>query len=202
MGKKDQRSTAFSFEGRFLGFVVEGGYKLKQLRLMTATGERCVKLSKEARASVGGVLLPGDWIQVDGEQTSNTKTDVAKLKAYRVSRTSPRSPDALPSQTAIAKPKTSATILVCQKSDCMKRGGKAVCHALQAALDDRGLTEQVQVKGTGCMKQCKAGPNLIMPDKTRHTRVLAAEIPTLIDDHVPHVPPVESNEDFLDIVKS
>ena len=61
--------------------------------------------------------------------------------------------------------------MVCQKSDCMKRGGKAVCQALEAALSDRGLEDQVTIKGTGCMKNCKAGPNLVMPDKTRYSRI-------------------------------
>jgi len=37
------------------------------------------------------------------------------------------------------------------KSDCMKRGGKAVCH-LEAALSAHGLEDKVAIKGTGCMK--------------------------------------------------
>ncbi|BDI17312.1 hypothetical protein ANSO36C_31140 [Nostoc cf. commune SO-36] len=79
--------------------------------------------------------------------------------------------------------KTKATILVCQKSDCMKRGGKALCQALEAALSDRGLEDQVTIKGTGCMKNCKAGPNLVMPDKTRHSRIQAAQVPALMNQH-------------------
>jgi (2Fe-2S) ferredoxin len=85
-----------------------------------------------------------------------------------------------------AKPaKGKATILVCQKSDCMKRGGKEVCQALEAALSDRGLESEVTIKGTGCMKNCKGGPNVVMPDKTRYSRIQAAQIPAVMDKHFP-----------------
>ena len=33
------------------------------------------------------------------------------------------------------------------------------------------------------MKQCKAGPNLIMPDKTRYTKIQAEQVSTLMDKH-------------------
>ncbi|MCV3212277.1 (2Fe-2S) ferredoxin domain-containing protein [Plectonema radiosum NIES-515] len=76
-----------------------------------------------------------------------------------------------------------ATILVCQKSDCMKRGGTGVCRALESALSDRSLSNEVTIKGTGCMKNCKAGPNLVMPDKTRYSRIQEKQVPALLDKH-------------------
>ncbi|OUC13510.1 MAG: hypothetical protein B0A82_17080 [Alkalinema sp. CACIAM 70d] len=81
-----------------------------------------------------------------------------------------------------ATPCKKAKILMCQKSDCMKRQGKAVCQALEAALHDRQLTEFVQVKGTGCLKHCKAGPNLVV-DKVRYSKVTPEEVPDLLDKH-------------------
>ncbi|MDF0555530.1 (2Fe-2S) ferredoxin domain-containing protein [Kamptonema sp. UHCC 0994] len=81
-------------------------------------------------------------------------------------------------------PQAKAKILVCQKSDCQKRGGRAVCQALENALSDRGLKDQVTIQGTGCLKQCKAGPNIVlMPDKTRYSRIEPAEIPAIIEKH-------------------
>jgi (2Fe-2S) ferredoxin len=193
MGK---HSNEFSLEGRFLGFILEDGYKIKWLRLTTAEGEQCIKLSKEARASVGQVLTSGDWIRVLGEQKSDRHSGAVKFKAYRVELTSPRTSEieTLPvvrqlsasrQQPTADKPVTAkATILVCQKSDCMQRGGKAVCAALAATLRDRGLQDQVQIRGIGCMKQCKAGPNLVIAaDKTRYSRITPAEIPALVDRH-------------------
>lgn len=188
MSKKHKQVSPFSLEGRFLGFDLEDGYKLKRLRLATAEGEVWIKLTKEARASVGGIILPGDWVQVWGEKVIKDDTE-ERLKAYRLSVISPRqATTVLPAVATMPdrqKPAAKATILVCQKSDCIKRGGKGVCKALEAALDDRNLG-QVTVKGTGCMKHCKSGPTIVfMPDKTRYTHVTPAEIPALIDKHFP-----------------
>ncbi|MBD2627519.1 (2Fe-2S) ferredoxin domain-containing protein [Trichormus variabilis] len=83
-----------------------------------------------------------------------------------------------------SKPAKTQTILVCQKSDCMKRGGKALCQALESELRNNGLEDNVIIKGTGCMKNCKAGPNLLMPDKTRYSKIQAAQVPALIDKHL------------------
>ncbi len=77
-----------------------------------------------------------------------------------------------------------AQILVCQKSDCQKRGAGKVCKALSEVLSDRGLQDKVTIKKTGCLKKCKAGPNLvIMPNKARYSRVSSAEIPDVIEKH-------------------
>ncbi|MBM0741909.1 (2Fe-2S) ferredoxin domain-containing protein [Phormidium sp. CLA17] len=195
MSKKHKQVSAFSLEGRFLSFVLEDGYKIKRLCVSTAEGELSIKLSKEARASVNGVLSPGSWIGVFGEQTVDLTTGEVKYKAFSINQAVlgqdrelavNRSEMLLPTKNAAEKSKVHpAAILVCQKSDCMKRGGKALCQALQATLSDRGLQDQVMIKGTGCMKQCKAGPNLVMPDKTRYSRITAREVPQMIDQHFP-----------------
>jgi len=67
----------------------------------------------------------------------------------------------------------------------MKRGGKALCQALEGELKNCGLQDNVTIKGTGCMKNCKAGPNLVMPDKTRYSRIEAGQVPALINKHFP-----------------
>lgn len=190
MSKKHQQVSSFSLEGRFLGFELEDGFKIKRLNLATAEGEYGIKLSKEARASVRGVLTPGDWLTIVGEKKTNLETDEVKYKAYRIEQTSPAQKVASSVTVPTPQPqvKPQATILVCQKSDCMKRGGKAVCQALQAELRDRGLQDQVTVKMTGCMKQCKEAPNLVvMPGKTRYSRIQSADVPALLDQHFPQL---------------
>lgn len=195
MGKKYQQVSAFNLEGRFLSFELEDGYKIKRLNLATAEGEVCIKLSKEARASVRGVLTPGDWIWVFGEKSVDPALDAVRYKAFLIQQAAPGQPPTLAAQPPITRPaeppaKPLATILVCQKSDCQKRGGKAVCQRLQQELSDRGLTDQVVVKGVGCMKDCKAGPNLVvMPGKARYSRINASEIPALLDAHLPNPVP-------------
>ncbi|MEH1767312.1 (2Fe-2S) ferredoxin domain-containing protein [Nostoc sp.] len=187
------QSSEFCLEGRFINFVIKDGYKLKGLLLSTHEGECYVKLAKHLRAAFDLRLPAGTWLQVVGYKEHDIKKDKVTLKAERVMAANPEmarvqtiaAPQEPPSIDNVkAKPaKTKATILVCQKSDCMKRGGNGVCQALEAALSDRGLEDQVTIKGTGCMKNCKAGPNLVMPDKTRHSRIQASQIPALMNQH-------------------
>ncbi|MEH2050532.1 (2Fe-2S) ferredoxin domain-containing protein [Nostoc sp.] len=187
------QSSEFCLEGRFINFVIKDGYKLKGLLLSTHEGECYVKLAKHLRAAFDLRLPAGTWLQVVGYKEYDIKKDKVTLKAERVMAANPEmatvqtiaAPQKPPSIDNVkAKPaKTKATILVCQKSDCMKRGGNGVCQALEAALSDRGLEDQVTIKGTGCMKNCKAGPNLVMPDKTRHSRIQASQIPALMNQH-------------------
>ncbi|HEY9656209.1 MAG TPA: (2Fe-2S) ferredoxin domain-containing protein [Crinalium sp.] len=189
MSKPAQPVAVWHLEGRFLSLLVKDG-KPKYLQLMTADGEYCIKLAKEIRASVSATLPPGAWIQVWGEKKSGYKgykTDATKLKAFRISTVAPGQAEPVP--PVKAERPASATILVCQKSDCLKRGGKAVCHALEAALSDRNLTDQVTLRGTGCMKQCKAGPHVVfMPEKARYSRVAARDVAALVDEQFPRDP--------------
>lgn len=183
MSKPAQPVAVWHLEGRFLNLLVKDG-KPKYLQLMTADGEYRIKLAKELRASVSATLPPGAWIQVWGEKKSGYKTDATKLKAFRISTLAPGQAEPVP--LVKAERPASATILVCQKSDCLKRGGKAVCHALEAALSDRNLTDQVTLRGTGCMKQCKAGPHVVfMPEKARYSRVAARDVAALVDEQFP-----------------
>ena len=191
--------SEFCIEGKFLDFVIKDGYKLKGLLLETADGECYVKLAKHLRAAFDLRLPPGTWLQVVGEKKHDQKTGEVKLKAQQVMAASPdatalRRKEVQRENASISHPRVpvssssnaklkKSTILVCQKSDCMKRGGTEVCQALEAALSARGLESEVTIKGTGCMKNCKAGPNLVMPDKTRYSRIKATQVPALMDKH-------------------
>ncbi|GAB4297484.1 MAG: OB-fold nucleic acid binding domain-containing protein [Oscillatoriaceae cyanobacterium] len=185
----------FQVEGRFLGYIYKDGDKIKKLRLETAIGEYWFKLTKPLQTSLGEQLQPGDVITVTGESSFCLKTGKLKLKAETVERgadggwqppqTDRPSVAAANCPVSCAGPASSpATILVCEKSDCRKRGGAVVCQALEQHLRDRGLENQVTIKTTGCMKRCKAGPNIIiMPDKTRYSHIEPSEIPQMIDEH-------------------
>ncbi len=190
MGKSHRKETSeFCLEGRFLDFVIKDGYKLKGLLLGTSEGERYVKLAKHLRYAFDLRLPPGTWLQVVGEKKYDSETGEIKLKAERVMaclqevETTER---ILPIPVSAKKTKEKSAknnILVCQKSSCMKRGGKKLCQAMAASISERGLDERIAIKGTGCMKKCKAGPNLIMPDKTRYSKIQAEQVSTLMDKH-------------------
>jgi NADH:ubiquinone oxidoreductase subunit E len=199
----------FSLEGEILSLIFKDGCKLKYLRISSDRGvEYLVKLCKELRESIGQNLTQGLRVKVAGEKELNFKNGKIKLKARSLqlaidtqaqkqldftnarhtselaSSIEPSSNYRTASQTATAPAKTKAKILVCQKSDCQKRGGAAICKALENALNSQGLEGQVTVQGTGCLKQCKAGPNIVlMPDKTRYSRIAPTEISALIEKH-------------------
>ncbi|MBO3460851.1 (2Fe-2S) ferredoxin domain-containing protein [Aetokthonos hydrillicola Thurmond2011] len=199
--------SEFCVEGQLIDFVIKDGYKLKGLVLATAEGEFYVKLAKHLRVAFDLRTPPGTSLQVIGEKKENPTTGEVKLIAEKVmaarresalensSNTSslmPHGSDVSVSSSSRVKEKpTKSTILVCQKSDCIKRGAQDVCQALQAELSDRNLNSQVNIKATGCMKNCKAGPNLVMPDKTRYSRLATKQVPGLINKHFSDKSPQE-----------
>jgi (2Fe-2S) ferredoxin len=193
------QESPFFLEGKFQEFVIKDGYKIKGLILVTYEGEYYVKVAKNLRHALDWRLPKGTLLQIVGKKQHCLESDKIKLKAERViavpnesNKESCKQQELIPtSQTLLPTPHSPlpsqtkpSTVLVCQKSDCMKKGGKAVCQALEAALSEKGLEDSVTIKGTGCMKNCKAGANLVMPDKTRYSRVTATQVPALVEKHL------------------
>lgn len=180
MGKSKANQISFSLEGRFLRFIGERKDKPKRLHLATAEGEYSIKLAKKLRTSLK--VIPGDWVQVSGKK--KLSRGQLKLKASRVYSAPPKYAD-FPQPTAQLTG-AKARVMVCQKSPCLKRGAGLVCQALEIALGDRGLEDQVSLKTTGCMNRCKAGPNVVfMPGKNRYSGIPPEEISALVEKHFP-----------------
>ncbi len=182
----------FCLEGRFEGFMAGSKSPFKYLNLYSTDGQYVIKLPKSVRLMLFGYLQTGDWIRVVGTESINKETGEPKFKAREVVRvTMPvevvNTPldDAEEQMVAKAKKKQSRPkILICQKSTCRKRGAGQVCHEVETALATHGLTDTVQVKLTGCMDKCKAGPNLVvMPHKQRYTKVKPDQVSDLIAQH-------------------
>ncbi|MEO1404108.1 MAG: (2Fe-2S) ferredoxin domain-containing protein [Cyanobacteria bacterium J06635_1] len=196
----------FYLEGRFAGFAAGKKSPFKYLCLETTTGTHQIKLNKSLRLMLFRHLAVGDGVRVVGRQTLDKETEEPKLKAREVLKVDLPSanflarPEAHPEQhsqtrkaqtrkaqtrkTQTRKTQKKAKILICQKSSCRKRGSQAICQALEAALGEAGLEGSVSIKLTGCMDRCKAGPNVVvMPDKTRYTRVTPKQISTLVSQH-------------------
>ncbi|MDY7021244.1 MAG: (2Fe-2S) ferredoxin domain-containing protein [Cyanobacteriota bacterium] len=188
MSKTDKQITEFNFEGQ-VAYVFFDGSKPKYLQLMTSEGLHLIKLAKESRSACERLLVPGRQVQVSGIKKYDFKSGKIKLKAEQVMAVESEgqvSPKPCSSQKEGKKNCAGkAQILVCGKSDCRKRGGHHLCSALETVLKERGLEDQVTIKKTGCLKRCKAGPNLVMmPDKARYSRVRAQEVPELIAKHL------------------
>jgi (2Fe-2S) ferredoxin len=166
----------FNFEGQFLGFAGERD-KFKYLRLGMVSEKVEIKIPKELRAWVSLYCLPGTTIQVTGIGKFDPCTQELKLKASQITPVSElvksdgRVPITLPSPIPHShKPKIK--IFVCQKSGCLKKGGKGLCESLEATLRDRNLHHHVSIQKTGCLKRCSDAPNLmVMPGKHQFKKI-------------------------------
>ena len=188
MSKLKKQVSQFSLEGEIREAIAKEG-KLKYLKIATTETEELVKLSKDLRRNLPPVAIPGSVVRVRGEKELNPKKGQVKLTAYSLvlaskTEASPEGGVVVEGDFRARKSKKKAKILVCQKSDCNKRGAGGVCKALEAALSDRGLEDEVTVQKTGCLKKCKAGPNIVMmPDKERYSKIDPEEVPELIEKH-------------------
>lgn len=193
---KSHDDQPFVLKGRFLGFLFKDGYKIKYVKVLAHDREWLVEVAKPLRKEIPLNLPVGEWVQLSGWQTYRSKYGVPKFKAEHLTVISP---NASPEITIPAPaqgdrpPKAADTILVCGKSDCWKRGGKELCAALKQGVSDRHLDGLVSVQTTGCMKQCKKGPNLVvMPNKQRCSRVSLNEVNRILDEHFVPAPAPES----------
>lgn len=193
----------FNLTGTIQNVGIKDG-KPKAITLMTSLGLLLIKISKQARIIGISDLAPGNQVKVTGQKKQDFKTGKIKLKATRVLSSSKListltrsssinkkidqdyeiSSDVITFEPPQLSPVRPAKILICQKSDCRKRGSEEVCAVLEKELTQRGLEEQVTIQKTGCLKKCKSGPNIVMlPDKTRYSKVKPEQIPGLIDKH-------------------
>jgi (2Fe-2S) ferredoxin len=75
-------------------------------------------------------------------------------------------------------------ILLCHKSSCAKIGGKQLYRALTETLKQLGLQNRVSIELTGCQKQCKKAPSLIlMPGKVKCVYVNPNDLTSLLKTH-------------------
>ncbi|MEB3343805.1 (2Fe-2S) ferredoxin domain-containing protein [Okeania sp.] len=201
----------FSLEGKIQEVTIKDGYKLKYIHVETPAGNNyVVKVAKHLRRNFSSVLIPGLEVKITGEMAVCKKTGEEELKAFEIipdfqnlpllksgedvfspirDLTLPKTKDIVSKSEKVTGDNTKfankkAQILICKKSDCQKRGAEEICQALSQALFDKNLQEKVIIKKTGCLKKCKAGPNIIvMPSKAKYSRVSSAEIPGVIEKH-------------------
>ena len=183
------RVSTYQIEGEFLGFIPKPGGELKYIQVQV--GERIIpiKLAKELRETLGRKLVEGDRLSVLLEQTDCGGGSKLKLKSDRVTilgseEQLPVSPSASVSTSPIQAQNKKGKILLCHKSSCSKRGGKQLYRALTETLKQLGLQDRVKIELTGCQKQCKKAPSIIlMPGKVKHTHVNPHDLVSLLEAH-------------------
>lgn len=179
------KTNIFTLTGELKGFIYKEGYKLKYLRLGLADTEYWIKVKKEQRQELESLYKEGVQLKVTGEGGICPKTGKLKLKADLIELVNTDIPLAPVSFTAAEKPSKTPSILICQKSTCWRQGGADVYAELTEKLAKQGLSEQVKVKTTGCLKKCKRGPNLVfMPDRAHYSQVNSQQVGQLLEQHL------------------
>ncbi len=75
------------------------------------------------------------------------------------------------------------TVTVCVGSSCFKRGAGDVVDAMKRLIEENGLEDKVELKGSFCMEHCTEGTTLQIADRL-FFGVFARDIPKLFRDEV------------------
>lgn len=172
--------SEFTIVGRLEDFVISSKGRIKYLSLSTPEEDYSIAVAKSPKNVLAKYLKPGCHLKVTGMRKCKLDRAEVEYKAYRI--------ELLPEPASLNKasvPKQKkAKILVCQGSSCGKKGGRAICNLLQTELKAKGITNEVEIKTTDCMKQCKQAPYLIMPGRNSYSRVKPAQVSQLVNKHL------------------
>ena len=176
-------ASQFRLVGQLESFVIKKGDKIKYLRMKVEDREYWLKIPKKLRSEIDITLIPGTWLEVMGNREFKKKKGFFELEANRV-KLLPNSDKPCAVILSETESCSLGKILVCQKSSCWKKGGKSLCQRLEKQVKEQGLEDKVKIKLTGCLKQCKKGPNVVMmPDKARYSQVKPCEVDELLTKH-------------------
>lgn len=172
--------SEFNFVGRLEDLLVDTKGRVKYLYLSTLEADYSIEVAKEPKNILSEHLKPGCFLKVLGMRKCKPHKEEVKYKAYRIELLSEKS---FPKKPNITTANSTAKVLVCQGSSCCQKGGRAICASLQSQLQAKGLTEDVKIVTTGCLKQCKQAPIVIMPGRNKYIKVQPQELSSLIKEH-------------------
>jgi hypothetical protein len=174
--KPNSTAASSNLVGQFVGYELKDGYKVKRLNLLTADGIQSVKLAKEARAALfrlnsSTTIVPGTLLSLAVE--AKFDDGAIKYKVYDLQILAAATTIELTNLPVVESdaPRPKITkIRVCDRGTCRKRGALEIYAQLQQEIVDRGLADQVVLEKTGCLKDCKHGPNVTI-GKTCHNNI-------------------------------
>jgi hypothetical protein len=153
-------------KGQYSGAYRSDKGKIKGLLLQAGKAEFTVKLPKYLRPMLVRELAPGDFVQVWAYPEGNRwrAINVLPLPQCEAETLRQQWGDLAPAPEPIQASPKRMCVEVCTKGKCYKQGGHQIYNALQEAVDRDPALAHVAIKGTGCMKACKQGPNLRLPN--------------------------------------
>jgi (2Fe-2S) ferredoxin len=186
----------FSLVGRLEGYTLGKGGKICRLLIETSQDIHSIKLTHLCRIELLRSILnkeiqQGSWLTVLGRQKVDKKGIVKHLKAKEIVPALVKTtllPPIMAKPILVPAPQGSKTkILVCQKSDCCKRGSAQLQAAIETVIDDRNLGQQVCVKAVGCLKHCSQGPVMAI-GKERYKAAEVKDVERFLDQRFAPAP--------------
>jgi NADH:ubiquinone oxidoreductase subunit E len=169
----------------FEDFVVGSKASIKYLYLSTSEEEYTIKVAKEQKRLLSKYLKPGCWLKVTGMRKYDLHQEKIEYKAYRIELLPAQACDKTTSNAVVETAQPKVKVLICQGSSCYKNGGKALWELLRTDLQGTRIKDKVETRITGCLKQCKQAPNLVvMPGKNIYGRVQPKQLSKLVAQHL------------------
>ncbi|MBW4460870.1 MAG: NAD(P)H-dependent oxidoreductase subunit E [Nodosilinea sp. WJT8-NPBG4] len=175
--------TGQVLKGQYSGAYRSDKGKIKGLLLQAGEAKFTVKLPKYLRPMLVRELAPGDFVQVWAypEDDRWRAINVLPLPKCEAEMLRQQWGDLAPVPKLAQTSQKRMCIEVCTKGKCYKQGARQVHSALQEAVDRDPALSHVAIKETGCMKACKQGPNLRLPNGRMLHRVSPAEALAQLD---------------------
>ena len=77
-----------------------------------------------------------------------------------------------------------AHVLVCGGTGCTSSGSEKIINALESALKEKNLENEIKVVKTGCFGLCALGPIMIVyPEGVFYSMVTPEDIPEIVEEH-------------------
>lgn len=149
--------SEFTIVGRLSDLEINSKGRVKSLYLSTPEADYTMEVAKEQGNVLSTYLKPGCHLKVTGMRKNKLHQTEISYRAYYIELLpEPEISSDQPLQTN--KPKIK--ILVCQGSSCRRKGSSNAGELLRAELQGQNMSEEVEIKTTGCWKQCKQAPNV------------------------------------------
>ena len=85
-------------------------------------------------------------------------------------------------------------LMVCGGTGCHATGSLKVIEALKRELDDRQLTDKIEIVETGCNGFCAMGPIMVVhPGNIFYQKIKLDDIPKIVEQHLINGKPFERN---------
>jgi len=173
--------SEFTVTGKLEDLLVDSKGRVKYLYLSTPKEQYAIAVNKK-QPELSQQLQPGCNLKVTGMRKNKLHRDEVEYKAYGIELLEKAS--SVDRDLAVKSDRQKQQlILVCQGKNCSQRGSQAICASLQREIGQASLNG-VKIKTTGCMKQCKQAPQIIMPGRKRYGCVRPEQIATIVSKNL------------------